>query len=123
MFQVSVAGDAPSDFKSKRTTLEDHTRVLKARMEKLRRKSAELHPHPEPEDLPPVSLQGRIDTLKKSSEIRGLPSPEIPRDTENKVEDLKARLEKLMLATNSRVNAAAQPLDHLALECSVEQCR
>ncbi|BFI25059.1 hypothetical protein MPTK2_1g17490 [Marchantia polymorpha subsp. ruderalis] len=103
LLEVSVAGDAPSDFKSKRTTLEDHTRVLKARMEKLRRKSAELHPHPEPEDLPPVSLQGRIDTLKKSSEIRGLPSPEIPRDTENKVEDLKARLEKLMLATNSRV--------------------
>ncbi|KAG6548647.1 hypothetical protein Mapa_009801 [Marchantia paleacea] len=103
LLEVSVAGEATSDFKSKRTTLEDHTRVLKARMEKLRRKSAELHPHPEPEDLLNVSLQGRIDTLKKSSEIRGLASPEIPRDTENKVEDLKARLEKLMLATNSRV--------------------
>ncbi|KAL3699767.1 hypothetical protein R1sor_017789 [Riccia sorocarpa] len=132
LLEVSIGNDSSIDSKSKRTTLEAHTRTLKARMEKLRRKGAggpavdackeserspgvsapskgrkaEIDARKESERSPGVSApsKGRKAEMskKKSSGVRDFATPKVPRDTENNVEDLKARLEKLMLATNSR---------------------
>ncbi|KAL2652147.1 hypothetical protein R1flu_020275 [Riccia fluitans] len=114
LLEVSIGNENSIDIKSRRSTLEDHTRALRARMEKLRRKAAApalAHPRQESERSPgeaAAAVEGKPETSKETSGVRGLASPQVPRDTENKVEDLKARLEKLMLATNSRVNDEAE---------------
>lgn len=104
LWQAS-ASDSRADFKARQDILEDQTQALKVRMENLRRKNSEGLRRQAQEKAPSAPLEDRIETLRKSSEGRSLASPEIPRDAEYKVEALRARLEKLMLATNSLVSA------------------
>ncbi|CAM6099685.1 unnamed protein product [Calypogeia fissa] len=99
------ASDSKADYKTRQDILDDQTQSLKQRMENLRRKTSEgLQSQPLKVKTSSAPLEERVETLKKSSEGRSLASPDIPRDTECKVEALRARLGKLMLATNSRIS-------------------